>query len=252
MRLPFDSRLRSSLNHPKHEAKSTSLKYQDKIDKTRFNPIERMQTSLLVFTDAVGIVAFALAGILAAKDRRIDPVGVFVVSFVTAFGGGILRDIIIDNRPMYWIAHPEYVWATLLMSLCAPRLIRDFQAKLLHTVFVWSDAIGLGFFTAGGTSLSVAAGLPPLAAVLMGVCTGVFGGLLRDVFLNRIPMVMSDQQPYAAAAFAGGWLFIGLDAIGASESTALLTSTAFIVAVRMLCWYKGWKLVRYKNDPHRD
>ncbi len=185
-----------------------------------------------------------------AQGKKIDPVGVFVVSFVTAFGGGILRDLIIDNRPMYWIAHPEYVWATLLMSLCAPRLIRDFQAKLLHTIFVWSDAIGLGFFTAGGTSLSLAAGLPSIAAVLMGVCTGVFGGLLRDVFLNRIPMVMSDQQPYAAAAFAGGWLFIGLDAAGASEPTALLTSTAFIVAVRMLCWYKGWRLVRYKDDLH--
>ena len=209
-----------------------------------------MQTNLLVITDAVGIVAFSLAGILAAQGKKIDPVGVFVVSFVTAFGGGILRDLIIDNRPMYWIAHPEYVWATLLMSLCAPRLIRDFQAKLLHTIFVWSDAIGLGFFTAGGTSLSLAAGLPSIAAVLMGVCTGVFGGLLRDVFLNRIPMVMSDQQPYAAAAFAGGWLFIGLDATGASEPTALLTSTAFIVAVRMLCWYKGWRLVRYKDDLH--
>lgn len=211
-----------------------------------------MQTSLLVITDAVGIVAFSLAGILAAQGKKIDPVGVFVVSFVTAFGGGILRDIIIDNRPMYWIAHPEYVWATLLMSLCAPRLIRDFQAKLLHTVFVWSDAIGLGFFTAGGTSLSLAAGLPAIAAVLMGVCTGVFGGLLRDVFLNRIPMVMSDQQPYAAAAFAGGWLFIGLDAAGASEPTALLTSTVFIVAVRMLCWYKGWRLVRYKDDLRKS
>lgn len=211
-----------------------------------------MQTNLLVITDAVGIVAFSLAGILAAQGKKIDPVGVFVVSFVTAFGGGILRDLIIDNRPMYWIAHPEYVWATLLMSLCAPRLIRDFQAKLLHTIFVWSDAIGLGFFTAGGTSLSLAAGLPSIAAVLMGVCTGVFGGLLRDVFLNRIPMVMSDQQPYAAAAFAGGWLFIGLDAAGASEPTALLTSTVFIVAVRMLCWYKGWRLVRYKDDLRKS
>ncbi len=209
-----------------------------------------MQTSLLVITDAVGIVAFSLAGILAAKGKKIDPVGVFVVSFVTAFGGGILRDLIIDNRPMYWIAHPEYVWATLLMSLCAPRLIRDFQAKLLHTIFIWSDAVGLGFFTAGGTSLSLAAGLPSIAAVLMGVCTGVFGGLLRDVFLNRIPMVMSDQQPYAAAAFAGGWLFIGLDAVGASATASLLTSTVFIVAVRMVCWYKGWRLVRYNARPH--
>lgn len=119
-----------------------------------------MQTGLLVFTDFVGIVAFALAGILAAEGKNVDPVGVFVMAFTTAFGGGIVRDLIIDNRPLYWIAHEEYVWVTLLMTAVAP--------------------------------------------VLMGVCTGVFGGLLRDVFLNRLPMVMSDQQPYASAAFVGG------------------------------------------------
>ena len=151
-----------------------------------------MQSSFLVFTDAVGIVAFALAGILAAKGRDVDPVGIFVVSFVTAFGGGIVRDVVIDNRPMYWIAHQEYVWLTMALAAVAPILIRRFEDKVLHTLFVWSDAVGLGFFAAGGTSLSVSAGLPYLPAVLMGVCTGVFGGLLRDVFLNRLPMVMSD------------------------------------------------------------
>lgn len=163
-----------------------------------------MQTGLLVFTDFVGIVAFALAGILAAEGKNVDPVGVFVMAFTTAFGGGIVRDLIIDNRPLYWIAHEEYVWVTLLMTAVAPVVIRRFRDKTLHTLFVWSDAVGLGFFAAGGTSLSLTAGLPALASVLMGVCTGVFGGLLRDVFLNRLPMVMSDKQPYASAAFAGG------------------------------------------------
>ena len=137
-----------------------------------------MQTGLLVFTDFVGIVAFALAGILAAEGKNVDPVGVFVMAFTTAFGGGIVRDLIIDNRPMYWIAHEEYVWVTLLMTAVAPVVIRRFRDKTLHTLFVWSDAVGLGFFAAGGTSLSLTAGLPALASVLMGVCTGVFGGLL--------------------------------------------------------------------------
>ena len=71
-----------------------------------------MQSNLLVFTDFIGIVAFALAGILAAKGKKVDPVGIFVMAFVTAFGGGIVRDLIINNRPMYWIAHSEYVWVT--------------------------------------------------------------------------------------------------------------------------------------------
>lgn len=140
-----------------------------------------MQSGLLVFTDFLGIVAFALAGILAAENKRVDPVGVFIMAFTTAFGGGIMRDLIIGNRPMYWIAHQEYVWATLIMTMFAPCIIKYFQEKVLRQLFVWSDAIGLGFFAAGGTSLSITFGLPYLPSVLLGVCTGVFGGLLRDL-----------------------------------------------------------------------
>lgn len=204
-----------------------------------------MQTHLLAITDFVGIAAFSLAGILAAQGKRLDPVGVFVVAFVTAFGGGIVRDIIIDNRPMYWTEHPEYAWMTLAMAAFAPIIASRFRTKTLHTLFVWSDAVGLGFFSAGGTSLSLAAGLPYLPAVLMGVCTGVFGGLLRDVFLNRVPVVMSDQQPYASAAFIGSWACVGLDCLGASETVSVLTSTFLIVAIRMVCWYKNWHIVHY-------
>ena len=211
-----------------------------------------MQSSLLVFTDSVGIVSFALSGLLAAKGKKIDPVGVFVVTFVTAFGGGIVRDLIIGNRPMYWIANQEYIWATLALSVFAPSVLRHFEDKLHQRLLVWPDAVGLGFFTAGGTSLSLTYDLPYLPAVLMGVCTGVFGGLLRDVFLNRLPMVMSDQLPYASAAFVGGWLYIGLHATGTSEFVALMTATLFIVLVRMLCWYKGWRIVRYDGQPKKE
>lgn len=207
-----------------------------------------MQSSFLVFTDAVGIVAFALAGILAAKGRDVDPVGIFVVSFVTAFGGGIVRDVVIDNRPMYWIAHQEYVWLTMALAAVAPILIRRFEDKVLHTLFLWSDAVGLGFFAAGGTSLSVSAGLPYLPAVLMGVCTGVFGGLLRDVFLNRLPMVMSDRLPYASAAFLGSWIYIALhEGAVASEFASLLLSSFFIVGFRMISWYYNWTIIRYSD-----
>lgn len=104
-----------------------------------------MQSSLLVFTDSVGIVSFALSGLLAAKEKKIDPVGVFVVTFVTAFGGGIVRDLIIGNRPMYWIANQEYIWATLALSVFAPSVLRHFEDKLHQRLLVWLDAVGLGF-----------------------------------------------------------------------------------------------------------
>ena len=207
-----------------------------------------MQSGLLVFTDALGIVAFALAGILAAQDKDVDPVGVFVVAFVTAFGGGIVRDMIIDNRPMYWTSHQEYIWITLALAALAPSIIRRFQNRHLHTLFVWSDAVGLGFFAAGGTSLSISAGLPALPAVLMGVCTGVFGGLLRDVFLTRLPLVMSDRVPYASVAFAGSWLYVGLHEANVDENTALIISSLAIIAVRMVSWYKDWAFISYTSS----
>ncbi len=84
-----------------------------------------------------------------------------------------------------------------------------------------------------------------VAPVLMGVCTGVFGGLLRDVFLNRLPMVMSDKQPYASAAFAGGWVYVLLNYCGVSEFAAVFGATFLIVALRMICWYYNWEVVNY-------
>ena len=114
-----------------------------------------MEIDFLLLADFIGIVGFAFAGILAAMGKKVDPVGVFVLAFTTAFGGGLMRDLIIDNRPMYWIAHEEYVWVTVLMTAVAPVVIRRFRDKTLHTLFVWSDAVGLGFFAAGGTSCLV-------------------------------------------------------------------------------------------------
>ena len=201
-------------------------------------------------TDFIGIVAFALAGILAARGRKVDPVGVFVLAFTTAFGGGLLRDIIIDKRPFYWIANQEYVWVVLFMTLIAPIIVRKFAEKSLYTVFIWSDAIGLAVFSVGGTAMSAAAGVPALPAVILGVCTGVFGGLLRDVFLCRVPMVLSDKQPYAFAAFAGNWLYLGLVYLNMSVDTAFIASAVFIAGLRLLCWHFDMAFVSYR--VHKD
>lgn len=184
-----------------------------------------MQSSFLVFTDAVGIVAFALAGILAAKGRDVDPVGIFVVSFVTAFGGGIVRDVVIDNRPMYWIAHQEYVWLTMALAAVAPILIRRFEDKVLHTLLCGPTPSAWAFRRRRHVVVRERRAAVS-ARRLMGVCTGVFGGLLRDVFLNRLPMVMSDRLPYASAAFLGSWIYIALhEGAVASEFASLLLSS---------------------------
>ena len=160
------------------------------------------KVDLLYLTDVIGIVAFAFAGVLVGIRKKCDPVGIFVLAFSTAFGGGIMRDLLIDRRPMYWIANQELVWLVLFITIFTPMLFKFYKKHLSYDVFVWSDAIGLGFFSAVGTSHGVHLGVPYLPAVLCGVATGVFGGLCRDAFLNVKPSLIYDHQPYGSVAFA--------------------------------------------------
>ena len=197
--------------------------------------------------DLTGILAFALAGILAADGKRLDPVGIFVLAFTTAFGGGILRDVIIDNRPFWWVAHEEYVWLTLFLTMFAPSLIRHFRGKISYSAYIWADAVGLGFFSACGTALSIASGLPLLSSALLGVSTGAAGGMIRDVFLNRLPLLLADRKPYASVAFAGCWLYIGMIVIDIDSTLAIWISAFFICFMRMICWYLNWEIT-YGED----
>lgn len=184
--------------------------------------------------DTIGIFGFALAGIMAAAGRRVDPVGVFVLAFTTAFGGGLIRDLILDRRPFYWVENDFFVWFVLVLTIFAPRLVMRFSEKTANRVFLWSDAVGLGFFCAGGTwAAYVDAGFPCLASVLIGVCTGVFGGLLRDVFLNQMPTVLSDRKPYAAAGFLGCWLTILMASAGFDDETTIWCTAFSVIFLRM-------------------
>lgn len=105
----------------------------------------RALNALIPVFDFVGIVAFALSGVFEGIKRRIDPVGVFIVAFSTAFGGGMLRDILIDRRPFYWIDHEAYVVATFIICMAAPFIYKFFQkTKHAHDWYIFADAIGLG------------------------------------------------------------------------------------------------------------
>ena len=137
-----------------------------------------MLSTFASLADFIGIFAFALAGIMSAQHRSVDPVGVFVLAFTTAFGGGIFRDVIIDNRPYYWVENEAYVWMTIALAALAPAVISRFKRWFAKSVFIWLDAVGLGFFSVSGTALCLEAGLPPLSSSILGVCTGAMGGML--------------------------------------------------------------------------
>ena len=204
-----------------------------------------MSIDFTTIADFIGILAFAVAGILAAEGKRFDPVGVFVLAFTTAFGGGLFRDIVLGANRFYWIENEAYVWMTVALAAFAPSIIRRFRHRIPYSLFLWCDAVGLGFFSVSGTALSLASGVPLLASTILGVCTGVMGGMIRDVLLNKVPMVLSDRQPYASAGFLGSWIYVGMWHFGLDQTFALWFCTFIIIGVRMLCWYRGLDLIRY-------
>jgi len=149
---------------------------------------------------------------------------------VTAIGGGTLRDVLLERHPIFWIANPTYLVVCLIataLTLLYTRLrIPAFRALVI------ADALGLAFFTIGGVQIAEMAGLSGLLAVLMGVITGVAGGVIRDVLCAEIPLILRKGQLYASAAIAGAALYLGLERLGVAHDPAALLGMAAIVAIR--------------------
>ena len=201
----------------------------------------KFETILLVI-EVGGTLAFAMSGLLEAIRKRMDIVGVFSVAFVTAFGGGTLRDILLDRRPLFWIQNQEYLWLVIALALTAPLWVKTVRHRLMERAMEFADACGLGLFAISGASIASAAGMRPLVAVLMGVITAVFGGVLRDVLCNEIPKVYHDHRPYALCAVVGCSVFLGLDALGMASHLSMIAGICTATGSRLLAVVFGWRL----------
>ncbi len=193
-----------------------------------------------------GTLAFAMSGILAAARKRLDAVGVFVVAFITAFGGGTLRDILLDQRPFFWVRQVEWVWVVLGLCAVSMLLLKKHHFAITERAIEWPDALGLGLFAATGVHQALAQNMPVLIAVMMGVVTGVFGGVLRDMVCNEIPTAFKDHRPYAVCAFAGGWTYVGLWFTDAPGWVALLGCLLVTVGLRALALWRNWQLPAWR------
>jgi len=194
------------------------------------------QVSLITIIEVIAILVGALSGFIEARRKRMDIVGVFTVAFITAFGGGTLRDILLDRRPLFWVHHQEYAILIFVLALIAAPLIRTLRHIVSERLIVVADAVGLGLFAVAGVSQAQAANMPVFIASMMGVITGIFGGVLRDIVCNEVPMVFRDGKPYAICAFFGAWLYIGLQYTNVSDDVALWSSAATITVLRLLTW----------------
>ena len=196
--------------------------------------------TLIRTIEIIGIFAFALSGILEARKKEMDLVGVYVVAMVTAFGGGTLRDLVLDRHPLFWVEHFWYPVILLGLSLLGGFIVRQLteHVKVMNAVLLL-DALGLGLFAASGASVAHRAGTNPFIAALIGVMTGVFGGVMRDIICNEVPYVFRRTELYATCAFAGAWAYLLIIGITGDELSAVMSCISLTVLLRVLA-------IRYK------
>ena len=203
-------------------------------------------TQAQIAIEAVAILACALSGLIEAARKRLDAVGVVVVAGLTAFGGGTLRDVLLDRRPFFWVQHANWLWVLLALCVGAMLFLRARHFEPTERAMQWPDALGLGLFAAGGTQVALAMQMPAIVAVLMGMVTAVFGGVLRDVVCNEIPRAFSDHRPYALCAFAGGWVDLALRQVAAPEWLPVLACVAVTAGLRALAVWRNWELPAWR------
>lgn len=189
--------------------------------------------------DLFGVAVFAASGVLAAKDRELDMLGVIVVAAMTAIGGGTLRDLLLDRHPIFWITDVWYLVVILLATFATIVYLR-YQAPPQFMLRV-ADAFGLGLFAISGAQLTQAVGANPLIVVLMGTMTGVTGGILRDVVTGRVPLILQ-KEIYATAAMGGIALYLALDALGVAANMGFAAGLVFVVALRLIALRRGLNL----------
>lgn len=196
---------------------------------------------VLMIIDVVGTFVFAISGALTARDKELDIFGAGVVAFVTALGGGTLRDLLLGQHPVGWMVKPHYlalVIAGLLFAIFFKKLI----AHLRRTLFLF-DTIGIAVFTIFGLEKALVLGLHPVIAVIMGMVSAVFGGVVRDIICNEIPLIFR-REIYALACLAGGILYLALSWASVPENYTILCTVVLVIGLRTVA-------VRYKLQVPR-
>ncbi len=196
--------------------------------------------------EMVATFAFAFSGLIAGARKKMDLVGLCIVSGVSAFGGGTLRDILLDRRPFFWVVNSHWLWLLIGLCLLAMIFMRERHFEFTEKAIQIPDALGLGLFTALGTQIALELGMPAIVAALMGMMTAVFGGVLRDICCNEIPKAFNDHQPYAILAFLGGLLLIGLSEMHLPEWLVLFISASVTTLLRGLAIQFKWQLPSWK------
>ena len=194
---------------------------------------------MLQWIDFIGTGVFAISGALTAYEKKLDIFGISSVAFITALGGGTLRDLLIGSTPVSWMQSPVYLFIISAGILIA-MLFKATVAKLRKTFFFF-DTVGIAVFTILGLQKALAIDLHPIMAIMMGMVSAVFGGVLRDIVCNEIPLIFR-KEIYALACLAGGGFYFLLMKTSLTEQWSISAAIVFIFLIRSLSVRYHWEL----------
>jgi uncharacterized membrane protein YeiH len=199
--------------------------------------------TVLYYLDLFGVAVFAVTGALMAGRKSMDLFGVSVLGLVTALGGGTLRDVILARHPVGWVADQTAILVAIAAALGTVLWVR--MTKPIHEFgLLLADAIGLSVFTISGTALALQQHVPIGTALIMGVMSGVVGGVIRDVLCNQIPLIFR-QEIYASACLLGGLVYLALLQLQCAAEPASIIAMAVVFVVRMAAIRWQWRLPRF-------
>ena len=205
--------------------------------------------NLLIFLDYASVFVFALTGALVASRAQLDLIGFIFIASLTAVGGGTLRDIILNRETVFWVADP---WIIAVAALAA--VLVFFTAHLLESrakSIVWLDAAALAVAVPAGVAVALSMEQPGAIVIIMGITTGCFGGLMRDVVCNEVPLVLKQGELYVTCALVGAIAVLIALQVGLSEGKALLACGLSTFTLRAGSIAFGWQLPVYKSFPPR-
>ncbi len=181
--------------------------------------------------DILGTIAFAISGVLVAMEKKLDLFGVFIIAFVTAVGGGTLRDLLIGSTPVAWMQNSTYVFV-ILSTVVFAILFRNYLKYFRKSLFLF-DTIGIGLYTMVGIEKGLGAGLIPIMCIALGTITASFGGVIRDILCNEIPVIFR-REIYATACILGGVAYFLLRKLPIENTYAYLAAIIVVIGIRIL------------------
>jgi uncharacterized membrane protein YeiH len=185
----------------------------------------------IFYLGVIGTFAFAISGAMTAMRKRFDPFGVIIIGFVTAVGGGTVRDILIKDAEVFWLTEPAYVYSIVAGSIFAMTFSRKMQSFTKSLLLF--DTIGLGLYTIVGLEIGLHNGLSFMICVILGTITGSFGGIIRDILVNEIPVIFH-KEIYATVSILGGLFYFLLKTLEVPDPMLQIIPVIFIIICRLL------------------